>query len=57
MKTLYLAFFFSLISYTSDSQNITKSEKFKIAFESPVILENYETESDLVLAMKTIIML
>ena len=49
MKKIYLAFFFLLIYFSSNSQNISKSDKFKISFESTEILENYETESDFVL--------
>ncbi|MEP1489288.1 MAG: hypothetical protein ABJK28_12745 [Algibacter sp.] len=49
MRISHLIFFFLLIPYSNYSQNLTKSEKFKISFESPEILESYETESELVL--------
>ena len=49
MKIFYSTSILLLTCFLSISQNIVKSEKFKISFESTEILENYETESAFVL--------
>ncbi len=46
MKILHIAIVPFLLCSQLHAQNLVKSEKFKISFESTEILESYETRSD-----------
>ena len=49
MKSLLTFIFVSILSFSSIAQNTLTSNKYKIAFETTELLEQYETKAETVL--------